>query len=163
MSNRLNLLFTAAIAVVLLACGGGGSSSGSANFAGIYNGIASLTTFGETTSGGIQILINADRSAISDPGTGFEGTGRLNGNNLIIDVPGTVFNDSVLNCIGSLRFDGTLSENRILGTVSTTSLICNEVRIPLTGTFSVSRASLSRSSSQHNALDNIRDIINESL
>lgn len=140
----LVVLFTG----ILSACGGGGSSGGGgSDVTGTYNGTATgkISVPGtsvppEPINGTIQIVLNKDGTAVSDPGTSFSGSGTWSGNQVNISVPASAFNSPGLTCTGTVSITGTISGNVITGTIGGMP-VCSGVRFTFTLTFNVTKTS----------------------
>lgn len=180
----------ATLAVLLLAACGGGSSSGGGggasvadtggatgsnpgntssggtpSYAGSYGGFATSTMSApgmspQTVTGTILFVIDAQGNVTSDPGTDFSGTGTLNGNSFTVSIPASFANQPGVNCTGSVVLQGTISGNKINGTVSQSGFTCNGVPFELTGTFSVMRtAGAAVMPSGGSVMDSLRDAV----
>jgi hypothetical protein len=160
------------IGLLLAGCGGGGKTSSGAggasdNPAGAYSGnMTANISIGanKTTTGGlIDIVIHEDGSVVSDPGTYFQGNGRLTGNQVVIDVPNSSLSEPGLACAGTIRLTGTWQGNQIAGQVQGINLSCNGVPIFMTGTFLVTRngGSVSVLGSGFRAMERIAERLSE--
>lgn len=163
------ILMTALLAVALAACGGSGKSSsgggGSATggVAGTYNGIATVRLSspaapgsGENVTGTIVFVIDSSGRVTTDPGTPFQGSGRVNGRALSALVPGRAFNDTGLSCSGGIRFQGSINGPTISGTISSTNDFgCNGVPLSLTGTFRAERGDDQRALMSGSVMDEV--------
>lgn len=132
--------------VSLTACGGGSDSGGGggAQFAGTYNGMATvtLTTPGvapQTITGTIQFRIGPDGTVTSDPNTDFSGTGTLNGNTFVVNLGPQQLTPEGMSCVGSVTLSGKVDGNTITGTFSSAGFSCNGVPFTWNGTFSAMR------------------------
>jgi hypothetical protein len=162
----IDLSFVLGACLLLVACGGSGSSSsggGGGSHAGTYRGISNMTISApgasETDVTSVEFLIQADGTVIMDPGDEFEVRGRMIGSRLLVDVPGTIFNEPGFACGGSFRVDGKVRGDRIEGTISTTILECNKVRFTVTGTFNANRVVQARATIGGGAIRGIGDTI----
>ena len=141
-------LIVSIFTLALTACGGGGSNSGGggapASFAGTYNGFATVTLSApgispETSTGTIQIVIDAQGNVTSDPATEFSGTGTLSGNTFTVTVPAAGFNQPGVTCTGMVMITGTVSGEAITGTLSANGFTCNGVPFQVNGTYEAAR------------------------
>lgn len=144
MKQFIILFFTLA----LTACGGGSSSSGGggtpASYAGTYNGFATVTLSApglspQTSTGTIQIVIDAEGNVTSDPNTEFSGTGTLSGDTFTVAVPAAAFNQPGMTCTGAVMINGTVSGETIRGTITTNGLTCNGMPFQINGTYEAMR------------------------
>ena len=156
------LVFLAGIGLALTGCGGGSSSSGGggatpAQLAGTYTATGTITV---TTPDGASttvpfstsiIVIGADGRVTIDPDTPFEVTGTLNGNSFAISTPAASLNDAELTCTGIITFSGTVSGTVINGSISGNDLICNNISVTITGTYTANKAAAATSSLQSRA------------
>lgn len=165
MKNIAHILLGLALVSLLAACGGsGGSSSGggsSTTVAGSYSGTVRATVSGGgmsiPTVGSIDLMIHEDGTVISDPGTQFPGRGSVSGNRLALNVGANSFNEPGLSCRGSIRLEGTISGDRISGTVSGVAISCNGVPIGVSGSFNASRVAQARQAADRRSLFRIGD------
>ncbi len=153
----------------LAACGGGsgGSSSsgggGVGSFAGSYLGTANVTVAGgggsERVVGSIEFIIRPDGTVVSDPGTDFSGNGSVQGDRFVLNIAASSFNEPGVSCLGSFRIEGTISGNRITGTIRGSSISCNGVSFTVTGSFTATRTAQSRRAFDGQALQAVGSLI----
>jgi len=141
-SLRLVLIMIAGVSIA--ACSGG-SSSGAGWLAGTYTGSLTITVTSSANPGvaftrtdTVFIVVNPGGSVTSDQAT----IGSVNGSTIVFNVDVSQLNDPSLSCIGSIRFEGTITASTINGTISSSAnLSCNGIPMTFTGTFSFNRVS----------------------
>lgn len=146
--------------------GGGGDDSGS-DIAGTYVGNGTATAsgggFSETVTGPIQITISNDNKvAFGEPGEPPVGTTTLNagGDGFSMSVPASFFNQSGIECTGTLNVIGTVSGNSITGNISGSGVACNGIPFTITGSFDLEKTKArSRSRGSAGLLEVLRSII----
>ena len=142
---RFQHIFSVSLLLAISACGGGGSSSGGSNaFSGVYEGGGDVTfTVGSTsevnfTSARIVIANNGDVQA-SDGSGDFTTTGRLNGNRFTTS-GNLSFNEDGVNCNINMTYTGTVTDQRVTGTVSGDGT-CNGLAASNRGNYEAARTS----------------------
>ena len=109
--------------------------------AGTYSGTMRytiITSPGSSVSGSdrIEIRVNEDRTIVVNPGTTYPGSGTISGNIVKIFYPAQNFNlPPQVSCSGTVKGEGTLSGNKITGTLGPSAFTCNGNVLSLTGTF----------------------------
>lgn len=172
------LIYGCLLSVLLLlgGCGGGSSSGGGetnggddsgSDIAGTYVGTGTATAsgggFSETVTGPIQITISSDNKvAFGEPGEPPVGTTTLNasGDGFSMSIPASFFNQSGIECTGTLNVTGSVSGNSITGDIAGSGVTCNGIPFTITGSFDLEKTQAgSQSRGSAGLLEGLRSIL----